>query len=162
MPGFQFLGGDYGRGRLESALAEPQQTFDGRFLYRTVFDKAAALFRSLIEDHPLLDGNKRLALTSVAVFLALNGYIFYIPRDKAVAFTLQVAAGEKDIHWKEISRWLRRSSISVESLRKSEAGAMKRLNVPPEAVRYLRELVRIITRERNVLVHKPREGRIGT
>lgn len=94
MPAFQYLGGDHGRGLLESALAQPQQSFQGRWLHRTVFDKAAALFRSIVKNHPILDGNKRLALTSVVVFLEENGYILYASKDEAVDFTLKVAAQE--------------------------------------------------------------------
>lgn len=112
MPAFQYLGGDYGRGLLESALAQPQQAFGGRYLYPTIYDKAAALFRSLILNHPLVDGNKRLALSSVAVFLSLNNVVFYVPRGEAVAFALRVAAGEPNIPVEEISGWLRRHSIS--------------------------------------------------
>ncbi|MBI2855627.1 MAG: type II toxin-antitoxin system death-on-curing family toxin [Chloroflexi bacterium] len=79
-------------GLLESALAEPQQTFGGRFLHRTIFDKAAALFRSLIKNHPLIDGNKRLALSAVTAFLLRNGYVFYVPYNEAVNMALQVAS----------------------------------------------------------------------
>ncbi|MDO8750955.1 MAG: type II toxin-antitoxin system death-on-curing family toxin [Dehalococcoidia bacterium] len=117
MPAFQFLGGDHGRGLLESALAGPQQQFAGRYLHRTIYDKAAALFRSLIKNHPLLDGNKRLALTSVFVFLTINGIVLYVPRDEAVRFALRVAAGDPDVPLKEISSWLRRYSIAIEALR---------------------------------------------
>jgi len=45
MPAFQYLGGDYGKGLLASALAQPSQTFGGRFLYRTIFDKAAVYYQ---------------------------------------------------------------------------------------------------------------------
>ena len=76
MPDFQYLGGEHGRGLLESAIFQPRQTFNGRFLYRTVFDKAAVLLYSRIKDHPFVDGNKRMALTAVTVFLTLNGYVF--------------------------------------------------------------------------------------
>jgi len=43
MPDFIYLDGDRGKGMLESALARPRQTFGGKFLYKTVFDKAAVL-----------------------------------------------------------------------------------------------------------------------
>ena len=115
MPVFQYLGGAYGRGLLESALAEPAQTFEGRWLHRNIFDKAAALFRSIIKNHPLLDGNKRLALTALTVFLGLNGYLLYVPRDEAVAFSLRVASHEGDFDSKIISSWVRRHSVSLSS-----------------------------------------------
>ena len=46
---------------LQSALARPFQTFDSRYLYSTVIDKAAALVESLLINHPFIDGNKRTA-----------------------------------------------------------------------------------------------------
>ena len=113
MPVFQYLGGHHGRGLLESALGQPRQTFQGRYLYRTIFDKAAALFHSLIKNHPLLDGNKRLALAAVAVFLHLNGYMFYVTKDEAVTFSLALAADEGDIDLRPISRWFRRNTLNL-------------------------------------------------
>ena len=47
-------------GALESALAQPQMTFDGVDLYPTLVDKTAALGFSLINNHPFVDGNKRV------------------------------------------------------------------------------------------------------
>ncbi|MCH8801469.1 MAG: type II toxin-antitoxin system death-on-curing family toxin [Chloroflexi bacterium] len=113
MPAFQYFGGDYGQGLLESALTSPMQTFQGRWLHRTIFDKAAALFRSIIKNHSLVDGNKRLALTSVAVFLRLNGYLLRVSGKRAVAFSLRVAATHGNFELAEIARWLRRYSIRI-------------------------------------------------
>ena len=75
LPAFQYIGGDYGRGLLESALAAPQHTAGGMYLARTVFDKTALLFRWLVKNHAMVDGNKRLALTTATVFLYVNGYV---------------------------------------------------------------------------------------
>ncbi len=52
----------------------PQQMAFGRELYPTVFDKAAVYVRTIIFNHPFIDGNKRTAMTSADVFLQLNGY----------------------------------------------------------------------------------------
>ena len=46
---------------LEAALARPYMTFDMLDLYPTAIDKAAAIFESLIINHPFIDGNKRTA-----------------------------------------------------------------------------------------------------
>ena len=113
MPVFQYLGGDYGKGLLESALAQPPQSFQGCWLHRNWFDKASALFRSIIKNHPFLDGNKRMALTSVAVFLDLNGYTLYAAQEEAVSFALRVAAEEGDFDLREISLWIRRNSVRI-------------------------------------------------
>ena len=113
MPAFRYLGGDYGKALLESALAAPQQVHGGRFLHRTIFDKAAALFRSMVKNHPLEYGNKRLGLTKVATFLVLNGYLFYPQSDDAVASTLQIARTEGNVALRGVARWLRENSLSV-------------------------------------------------
>ncbi|MCH8988863.1 MAG: type II toxin-antitoxin system death-on-curing family toxin [Chloroflexi bacterium] len=113
MPAFQYFGGDYGKGLLESALSAPAQTFQGRWLHRTIFEKAAALFRSIIKNHPLVDGNKRLALTSVGVFLNLNGYLLDVPTNQAVDFAVKVAATHGNFELTEITKWLRQYSVRI-------------------------------------------------
>jgi len=59
---------------LLSAINAPRATFDGRELYPSICDKAATLFRSLIKNHPFVDGNKRTALVTVVLFFETNGY----------------------------------------------------------------------------------------
>lgn len=118
LPAFTLYGGEReGGALLESALALPRQTFGGRPLYRTVYDKAAVLLRSLIKNHPLLDGNKRLALATVAVFLLMNGHLFIAPTKEMVEFALRVARSEPDIDWREISRWIRSRTIPIRDVR---------------------------------------------
>lgn len=124
MPAFQYLGGEHGRSLLESALAEPQQTYGGRYLHRTIFEKAAALFRSLIKNHPLQDGNKRLALTATAQFLTLNGYAFFVPQKEAVEFALAVASDSASSEIKQLAAWLRRHCVNVRTLSSSRIGTM--------------------------------------
>jgi death-on-curing protein len=59
---------------LESAVAQPRMTFSGENLYPTIVEKASALGFSLIRNHPVVDGNKRIGHAAVEVFLILNGY----------------------------------------------------------------------------------------
>ena len=113
MPAFQYFGGEYGRGLLESAINSPSHTFQDRWLHRTIFDKAAALFRSIIKNHSLVDGNKRLALTSLLVFLELNGYELRLPGDEAVNFSLEVAAYHGNFDLVKIASWIRRYSVRI-------------------------------------------------
>ena len=124
MPDFAYLGGEQGRGQLESALTAPRQTWDGRHLARTAFDKAAVMFRSIVKNHPLVDGNKRLGLTAVFVFLLVNGYLFWMPRAEAVAFAVDIAEGSLDVG--EISRRLRRGSVKIGKLRLMRPAERKR------------------------------------
>jgi death-on-curing protein len=57
------------RGALESALARPQSGY-----YADLIQEAAALWESLSQNHPFVDGNKRVAVTTRAAFLRVNGY----------------------------------------------------------------------------------------
>ena len=57
---------------LDSALSSPKQTFDGKMLYPKFEQQAAILFYSLIKNHPFQNGNKRIAVMSLLVFLSLN------------------------------------------------------------------------------------------
>ena len=61
-------------GGLESAIAQPHMTFGGRDLYPTLIEKAAALCFSLVQNHPFIDGNKRVGHAAMEVMLILNGY----------------------------------------------------------------------------------------
>ncbi len=61
-------------GGVESAVAQPQMSFDGVPLYPTVAEGAAALCFSLVMNHPFIDGNKRVGHAAMETFLVLNGY----------------------------------------------------------------------------------------
>ena len=83
-------------GLLQSALARPATSVFGEDAYPTVWDKAAALLHSLARNHPLVDGDKRLAWLATYVFLAKNGAQVDPDDDDAYAFVIAVAAGEID------------------------------------------------------------------
>ncbi|MFN8023929.1 MAG: type II toxin-antitoxin system death-on-curing family toxin [Acidimicrobiales bacterium] len=61
-------------GLLGSAAARPQATAFGYDAYPDVITKAAALLQSIVNNHALVDGNKRLGWLATAVFLELNGF----------------------------------------------------------------------------------------
>lgn len=84
-------------GLLESAAGLPQQSAFGVDAYPGMHLKAAALFRSLIRNHPFLDGNKRTAVTAVNVFYGLNGWELVMEDGPLVALALDVATGQFDI-----------------------------------------------------------------
>ena len=79
---------------LESAVAQPQASFDGVDLYPSLAEKAAALAYSLIQNHPFVDGNKRVGHAAMEVFLVLNGYELDADVDRQEAMFLSLAAGE--------------------------------------------------------------------
>lgn len=85
------------RGLLASAAARPQTTVFGEDAYPSFAEKAAALMHSLARNHPLLDGNKRLAWAATRVFCLINGRDLRFGVDKAESTVLAVAAGELDL-----------------------------------------------------------------
>jgi death on curing protein len=91
-------------GLLESACARPRATVFGSDAYPTVPLKAAALLHSLVRNHALVDGNKRLAWLAAVVFLDLNGHTVAIDDD--AAFELVMAAAEGRIDVEEIAEGL--------------------------------------------------------
>jgi death on curing protein len=80
-------------GSLESAMAQPRQSFAGRELYPDLASKAAALGFSLALNHPFLDGNKRVAHAAMEVFLLLNGYQLNAKVDEQEQVMLKLAGG---------------------------------------------------------------------
>ena len=80
-------------GALESALAQPQMTFDGQDLYPSMAEKAAALGFSLVCNHPFVDGNKRIGHAAMETFLVLNGWELAATVDEQEQVILQLAAG---------------------------------------------------------------------
>ena len=109
---FAYLGGDEGRAKLESALAQPRQTFGGEFRYPTIADKAAALAWSITKNHPFVDGNKRAALTTVNLFLLMNGHILLATQTDALTICLRIAGGKEPIEQDEVSAWVAQRIVS--------------------------------------------------
>jgi death on curing protein len=86
-------------GLLDASAYRPQATMFGDDLYPTIHLKAAALMESLVRNHPLIDGNKRLGFAATLVFYGLNGWRLQLPRaDAAVDLVLGVAKGEVELH----------------------------------------------------------------
>jgi death-on-curing protein len=83
-------------GLLEAASARPRASAFGADAYPTLPDKAAALLHSLVRNHALIDGNKRLGLASVLAFLGLNGWRLTLTNDEAYDLVVAVATGQLD------------------------------------------------------------------
>lgn len=105
-------GGSHGvrdLGLLESAVARPQATFDGKELYPDLFTKTAVLMDSLINNHPFLDGNKRIGITAAGLFLLINGWKLTAPQEDLETITLQVASEGMEIT--ALASWLRKNTV---------------------------------------------------
>lgn len=80
-------------GLLDSAAHRPTTQLWGSDAYPSVDEKAAALIQSLVGNHALVDGNKRLGWLAVVVFYGLNGAELEVPDDDAYAFVISIADG---------------------------------------------------------------------
>ena len=146
-PDFQYLGGNQGRGLLESALAQPRQGYDGEYFYPSLSDKAAALIWSITKNHPFNDGNKRAALTVAYTFLAFNGYLLLTGHGEAVDMCLDVAKSKPGVDQAYISEWISERIVGVDEL--AETGKPGRMVGYPAddimaQVRFYRLLARVI------------------
>ena len=94
---------------LESALNTPFQTFGGEDLYPGKERKAAALCFGLIQNHPFIDGNKRIGVHLCDVFLEVNGIKLEYTDDDLVQLGLSIADGS----WKtpDILAWIAKHQV---------------------------------------------------
>lgn len=98
------FGGSLGvrdRGALESAVARPQSGY-----YEDIIQEAAALWESLSQNHPFVDGNKRVAVTVTAAFLKVNGYLLEFDDLEAFSFLINLYEMGR-MQFVELEKWLR-------------------------------------------------------
>jgi death on curing protein len=100
---------DYGL--LESALARPRAAAFGAAAYPTLTGQAAALLESLVRNHALVDGNKRLGWAACRVFLYVNGLTVTATEDERFDLVIAVASGVLDVE--KIGDWLVRNTREV-------------------------------------------------
>jgi death-on-curing protein len=67
---------------LHSAVNQPQQTFEGKYLHKFIPTMASIYAYHLAENQPFMDGNKRTAFTASNVFLKLNGFTLFLHQTK--------------------------------------------------------------------------------
>ncbi|TAL39843.1 MAG: type II toxin-antitoxin system death-on-curing family toxin [Spirochaetes bacterium] len=91
---------------LTSALAMPETSFDGKLLHAGNFEIAAAYAFHLCQNHPFIDGNKRVALMAALVFLELNGIQIQDPAGELYRMMMGTANGR--LGKPEIAEILRR------------------------------------------------------
>lgn len=99
------------RAPLESAVRQPQQTFDAAPLYPTLAGKAAVLARSLVMGHPFVDGNKRVGHAAMETFLMLNGYEVRASVDEQEDLFLRLASGS--VSREELGIWIESHMVAL-------------------------------------------------
>ena len=101
---FGGLDGVRDEGLLESALAQPFQTFGGEGLYPTLAQKAARYAYGIASNHPFADGNKRTATAVLGTLLRMNGCRFKPRHDELLATMLGVADGS--VSYEQLAEWV--------------------------------------------------------
>ena len=98
------LDGIRDEGLLDSALNSPFQSFAGEELYPSIQSKAARLGFSIINNHPFLDGNKRIGILVMMVFLDVNGIELLCSDEDVIDLGLGVASGKYDSEY--MKEWI--------------------------------------------------------
>ena len=101
------FGGSHGirdSSSLESALARPFQTFDGKDLYPSLIQKAASLIESILINHPFIDGNKRTGYVLMRILVIDNGFDIHATQEEKYDFVIHIASGKTN--FEEIVNWL--------------------------------------------------------
>jgi death-on-curing protein len=106
-------------GLLEAALAQPESTFDGAFLHPDLYEMAAAYIFHLVQNHPFVDGNKRVGTVAAIAFLSINGIEIDAELDKSVIdsketvlekIVLAIASGK--MQKPELAELFRKNAVS--------------------------------------------------
>ena len=101
---------------LKSAIGMPSATFGGEYLHPSVIEMAAAYLYHLAENHPFVDGNKRVGAMAALIFLDLNGYDVDASDTNLTAMVMKVAGGK--MMKSEISLFFRQHTRSRGRLRR--------------------------------------------
>lgn len=91
-------------GSLDSALNAPFQSFDGEDIYKSIQAKAARLGFSLVNNHPFIDGNKRIGILTMIVFLEINSIEISCTDEELVDLGLGLSEGT--INDKALLSWI--------------------------------------------------------
>lgn len=83
-------------GLLQSAAAMPEAGIRGRYFHAFPWEMAAAYLFHIVQNHPFVDGNKRVGTAAALVFLGLNGIEVDVPSDDLVRLVLDAATGRAD------------------------------------------------------------------
>lgn len=107
-------GGSHGirdKGLLESAVYRPQASFGGKDFYLDLYQKTAVLCHSIINNHPFIDGNKRVGFEGMRLMLRLNGYDIKASQKEKFDFAMNIAKGK--MNEQDITEWINRHSLKI-------------------------------------------------
>lgn len=104
-------------GKLESSLTQPFQIIGNSELYPTLLDKASILYYLCIKNHPFEDGNKRMGIFSLLLFLYKNGYWIESSNQDLFNITVRTASSkteEMDTALDEIKEFIQENLVKID------------------------------------------------
>jgi len=107
---------------LESCLATPFQWFSQRPLYRGLIAKASILFYLMLKNHPFQNGNKRIAITTLCVFLSLNNKWLRVDLEEFYKFSIDISASQSsdyDVVVSGIKKFLKSHIVDLKPSRRN-------------------------------------------
>jgi death-on-curing family protein len=108
---------------LESCLATPFQTFDRKFLYPDFITRAGMLFYLMVKNHPFKNGNKRIAMTTLFVFLYKNDRWLVVDNQALYNFTVWVAQSPSELKQetvKAVEKFLKKYIVDKKSVKNTD------------------------------------------
>ena len=118
---YEKIKGEFDLAKLESAIGAPFQTYKGKYLIRGFYMKAGALFYYLSKAHALVNGNKRLAVTSLMVFMAKNNKWIDMPHKDLLELSIMIASGDakvKDTTIEAVAAKIKKFAVSSDKIPK--------------------------------------------
>jgi len=112
----QTYGGSHGirdHKLLDSALEQPKATFDGKYLHDKLPKMAAAYGYHLCNNHAFIDGNKRIALVAMDIFLQRNGYEIIAAENETYIMMMNLSSGK--LTKEELALWLANNTSALQT-----------------------------------------------
>ena len=96
---------------LDYALEQPKSSFGGSFLHESIFKMAAAYGFHICNNHPFVDGNKRISLVAMDTFLQKNGHEITASEKETYKIIIALSSGE--ISKQKLTEWLEKNTESI-------------------------------------------------
>lgn len=112
-PGYRIIN----MGKLQSSLTLPFQVIEDNELYPTLIDKASILYYLCIKNHPFEDGNKRMGIFSLLLFLFKNGYWINSSNQQLFNITVHTASSKTDEMYSvlnEIQKFIQENLVKID------------------------------------------------
>lgn len=99
---------------LDLALNQPKAAYEGHYLHNTLMKMAVAYGYHLCKNHPFVDGNKRIALVAMDIFLQKNG--FEIIASEKETYKMMIRLSTDKLTKNELTKWLENNTTSIKNL----------------------------------------------